>query len=324
MSLSDQIALYIAIFTGLAAIATVAGFIYAWVQYLRDQRQQRAAQTREALQAIVEDCSQFLRPLSEQYPYPILHTATAITKEFCSRMGKKPQGEDVQALLHNKELLLSICVEGWINSTQIFRMLGIVEELERKATSHYLRGKLLLMCDASFLLAGLVAQICSPKSFYDMLIDLELQKSPQDQVEDMLNSLTVKLQQRICKEFNDHYKDIITLSLHFIQTAAGAFINLTDTDLLDLAKAKEKHPQLSTPVDPHDKSEQVALLHKHFEWVKMLLDDLNPDASKPDGRENKSIREQDYTVLCNLMNLMKEGWDKVFQAPYAKQTAIMS
>src|SRR5260370_4586208 len=236
-------------------------------------------------------------------------------------MRNKPQGEDVQAVLHNKELLLSMCVEGWVNSTQILRMLGIVEELERKATSHYLRGKLLLMCDASFLLAGIVAQICSPKSFYDMLIDLEFQKSPQDQVEDILNSLTVKLQQRICQEFNDHYKDTITLTLHFIQTAAGAFINLTDTDLLDLAKAKEKHPELSTSVD-HNKSEQVALLYKHFEWVKMLLDDLNPDDCIPDGRECKGIRKQDYIVLCTLMNSMKEGWDKVFKAPYANQTAM--
>src|SRR5258708_29462187 len=102
-----------------------------------------------------------------------------------------------------KKLLLSICVEGWINSTQIFRMLGIVEELERKATSHYLRGKLLLMCDASFLLAGLVAQIYSPESFYDMLIDLKFQANPQDQVKDWLNSITDKLETYVCQEFND-------------------------------------------------------------------------------------------------------------------------
>ena len=221
-----------------------------------------------------------------------------------------------------KKLLLSICVEGWINSTQIFRMLGIVEELERKATSHYLRGKLLLMCDASFLLAGLVAQICSPESFYDMLIDLKFQTSPQDQVEDVLNSLTVKLQQCICQEFNDRCKDIITLSLHFIQTAAGAFINLTDIDLLDLAKATETHPPLSPPTDPHNKSEQVDLLYKHFEWMKMLLDELNPETSKPRGREKRSINKPDYTVLCDLMNSMKEGWGKVFKAPDANQTAI--
>ncbi len=83
--------------------AALATFIWIWRQYLSDQRQQRAAQTREALQAIVEDCSQFLRPLSEQYPYPILHTATAITKEFCSRMRKEPRGKDVLALLDNKK-----------------------------------------------------------------------------------------------------------------------------------------------------------------------------------------------------------------------------
>lgn len=90
MLLADQIALYSTIF---AAFATIAGFIYTWRQYLSNQRQQQAAQTREVLQAIVRNCSQFLRPLSEQFPYPILHTATAITKEFCSRMKDDPRGD---------------------------------------------------------------------------------------------------------------------------------------------------------------------------------------------------------------------------------------
>ena len=71
-----------------------------------------------------------------------------------------------------------------------------------------------------------------------------------------------------------------------------------------------------------NKSEQVASLYKHFEWVKMLLDDLDPDACMPDGREYKGIRKQDYIVLCTLMNSMKAEWDKIFKAPYTNQTAI--
>src|SRR5260370_37408164 len=102
MLTSDWISAFGSLFTGIAAIAAAL----TWLQYRRDQHRQRAAQTREALQAIIGDCSQFLRPLSEQYPYPILHTATAITKEFCSRMRRDPRGEDVQALLCDKELLL--------------------------------------------------------------------------------------------------------------------------------------------------------------------------------------------------------------------------
>ncbi len=316
MSTSDLITAIGALFTGGAMVAAIATFFWTWHQYQTDQSQQRAAQTREILQAISGNCSRFLRPLNEQYTYPILHTATAITKEFCSRMRSDSQGQDVQTLLCNKDLLLSICVEGWVNSTQMFRMLDIAEDLERKATSHYLRGKLLIMCDASFLLAGLVALVCSPQSFYDMLIGLELQSSPQDKVEDVLNTLTVKLQTHLCKEFNDHYKDIIRLSLHFIQAAATAFIDLSDTQLLDLAKAEEKHTQPSTPTDPTNQSEQIALLSRHFDWVKMLLGDLNPD-----GRDNKSIRRNDYTVLYELTKSIDTAWTNLFKASHAKHIA---
>src|SRR5947207_2791112 len=101
-------------------IATITLFVSV-VRIRLDQLQQRAAQTREVLQMIIGDCGQFLHPLSEASPYPILHTATAISKEFWSRLNKnisrEPKGKDVQALLDDKDLLLSICVEGWVSST---------------------------------------------------------------------------------------------------------------------------------------------------------------------------------------------------------------
>src|SRR5215467_13973662 len=148
------------------AAFTIAVTVY---QYLKDQRQQRAAQTREVLQEIIGDCGQFLHPLSKDAPYPILHTSAAIMKEFRSNLGESCResckAQDVLEKLHNCDLLLSICVEEWVSSTEILRMMNIVEELERKASSHYLRGNLLLICQASFLLTGVVAQVCSPTTF---------------------------------------------------------------------------------------------------------------------------------------------------------------
>jgi hypothetical protein len=316
---SDWIAAIGAVFTGGSMVAAIFTFLWTWKQYLRDQRQQRAAQTREVLQAIIGDCSRFLRPLSEQYPYPILHTATAITKEFCSRMGENPRGKDVQMLLRNKELLLSICVEGWINSTQIFRMLGIAEDLEHKAASHYLRGKLLLICNASFFLAGLVALVCSPESFYDMLRDLKNQSSAEDEAEDALNAITVTLQQRICKEFDDNYRKTIQQSLDFIQTAANAFISLSDERLVNFAQAEEqhKHAPLSSSTDAMSKSDQETLLREHLEWMKMLLNDLNPD-----GRGENSIDKNDYTCLRELIDSIEERWNTKTGITHAKQAAI--
>src|SRR5258708_31498996 len=101
-------------------------------------------------------------------------------------MGVNPRGKDVQMLLRNKELLLSICVEGWVNSTQIFRMLGIAEDLEYKASSHYLRRKLLLICNTSFFLAGFFALLCSPESFYHMLHHLKNQSTSKHEASDAL------------------------------------------------------------------------------------------------------------------------------------------
>src|SRR5947209_19134647 len=84
-------------------------------QYQEDQRLQRAAQTRADLKEIFGDCNRFAYPLNQNYPYPILHTATAISKEFRSRIEASPKPEDILRLFRsrNKELLTSIGVEGW-------------------------------------------------------------------------------------------------------------------------------------------------------------------------------------------------------------------
>src|SRR5215471_11945829 len=68
-------------------------------QYRHDQFRQRVAQTREDLQAIIGDCNRFLRPLSQSYHYHIVHAATAIAREFRSRIGKSAGWEDALALL---------------------------------------------------------------------------------------------------------------------------------------------------------------------------------------------------------------------------------
>src|SRR5574340_700926 len=118
MSLTDKIAALGATATALTFLIAAITFWWTWRRYRNDQLQQRAAQTREDLQAIIRGCNLFLHPLNQKNPYPILHTATAITKEFCSRMGASPRREDVLGLFSNKKLLLSICVEGWISSEQ--------------------------------------------------------------------------------------------------------------------------------------------------------------------------------------------------------------
>src|SRR5260370_17675532 len=131
-------------------------------------------------------------------------------------MGAMPQREDVMVLFSNKKRLLSICVEGWISSTQILHMMDIVEKVEQKASSHNLQGKLVLIREASFLLAGLVAEICSPESFYTILCQLEPHSGENDEVEDILNTITVGLQQGICKIFSHKYKNKINHTLSFI------------------------------------------------------------------------------------------------------------
>jgi len=276
-------------------IALIAFWWNLW-QYHRDQLQQRAAQTREELQTIVGDCNRFLRPLGQESPYPILHTAAAITKEFCTRLGPSPQGEDVQVLLNNEKLLLSICVEGWIGSSQVRHMVDLAEEVEHKASSHNLQGKLLLICHATFLLAGLVAKVCSPETFYKVLCEVKPHSKTNAKVEDILNAITVDLQQRICDRFDDKDegisdKDAIQRSLYFIQTVAGMFINLEDGDLMRLAKERWKfRPFYSGPAPIQEKIEQASSLPVRFKQVMCRLDDLKGD-----------FDPSDYTDLLNLI-----------------------
>lgn len=197
----------------LIALGTLIATVYQYNQNQiqqkaarnKEQIQREAAQTREDLQAIIGDCNQFLRPLSQDIPYPVLHTVTAIIQQFCKRIYKFPLEERVkavEALLKNKDLLLSICVEGWIKSSQVLHMIDMAEKLEHKAFSHNLQGKLLFISHTSFLLAGIVGEICSPITFYNMLTlkrdeilhELDERRSSKDETMDTLDIVAVLLQ----------------------------------------------------------------------------------------------------------------------------------
>ena len=90
MTVTDMITAIGSISTAGAMFITLIALAISLYQYRKGQIEQQAAQTREDLQAIIGDCGLFLRPLSQSQPYPIFHTVTAITKEFCSRHGGVP------------------------------------------------------------------------------------------------------------------------------------------------------------------------------------------------------------------------------------------
>ncbi len=306
MSLTDKIAALGATATALTFLIAAITFWWTWRRYRSDQLQQRAAQTREDLQAIIRGCNLFLHPLNQKNPYPILHTATAITKEFCSHMGASPRREDVLGLFSNKKLLLSICVEGWISSEQILHMMDIVEKVEYKASSHNLQGKLGLIREASLLLSGLVAEVCSPESFYTILCQLEPRNSSKNEIEDILNTITIELQHKVCKTFNDNYKDKIERSLYFIQTAANMFIGLNAQQLRRLAETQDAHAGQSIGTNLNKKIEDPIVKIKkegsplgHYKKVKKFLDELEQD-----------IGDQDYQQLCDLIVPLKALCEK--------------
>lgn len=289
-------------------------FFVTWWRYRLDQQQQRAAQTRQDLQAIIGDCNRFLRPLSQDPPYPILYTATNISKEFCSRMGESPHREDVLALLTSEDLLRSICVEGWISSTQILHMMDIVEEVERKASSHNLQGKLLLICDASFLLADIVASICSPESFYKMLSalvpyeiisELTLQGNRKEEVEDVLNTITVDLQQSICKKFDKEFKETIRQCLYLIQIAASAYMNLKDRSLVRLSKVRDIHS--SGKANSSRNLDATINKIRHNSSMSMRVVKVKEQLEKL----RRDINWDEYTDLCNLITAIKADCERL-------------
>ncbi len=284
------------------AVASIT-FVSTVIQNRIDQTQQTAAQTREDLQAIIGESGRFLHPLIQESPYPILYTAATVIKEFCGRMGKSPTGNNVCTLLQDEDLLRSICVEGWIASTQIIHLMDMVEELERKASSHYLRGKLLLICHASFLLAGIVAKGCSPTYFYNTLRKLKPDSCQNDEVEVVLNKVTVELQNEICRKFDHKYKEPIVLCLSFIQKASRSFMKLPDRKLVHLAKRPEVLLQDSSETDTYKKTtdpilqiEQETSLLNRLEQVKYVLHCLEGE-----------IDSHEYRVLCNLIDSLKDA-----------------
>jgi hypothetical protein len=300
------------VITAMGVVIATLTIIVSVGLYRLDQRQQRAALTREGLEAIIGACGQFLHPLSEDAPYPILHTAATITKEFCSRLGESPKGRDVQTLLINKKVLLSICVEGWIRSTQINHMMDIVENLERNASSHNLRGKLLLICQASFLLAGIVAKICSPESFYDILKKLEPDCCKNQDAEVILNQMTAELQDGVCQEFNKNYKATIKQCLYFIQIASSALIQLNDRKLVHLSKEREMQELYPVEIDPSkdenlmQKIEQESTLLSRLSQVKKMLKTLENDIDQGKYQILQGLIEH-MQIACKALEIMPQS-----------------
>ncbi len=260
-------------------------------------------------------------------------------------MGQSPEPEDVHRLLENKELLRSICVDGWISSEQILRMMDIVEKLERKASSRNLQGRLLLIREAPLLLAGIVAEICSHESFYTMLCQLELESNCEDEVADILNTITIELQLGICKIFKEKYKGKIERSLYFIQKAANMFIDLTDQQLKHLSETEEDHAHFlqkaanmfiglkariqrylvrtqevqSTEIDPYVMSEDpmIKIKHEgsplsHFKKVKKILEEVRQD-----------LGESNYLKLRQLIEPLKTMCEQLEELPDNVQEELM-
>ena len=277
-----------------AAFTIVVTVILNW----RDRKQQEAAQTREVLQEVIGICNQFLHVFIQDAPYPIIHTTATISKEFHSRMSKFKK-EEVLELQGNKGLLRSICVEGWVTSSQILHMMDMVEELEHKAASHSLRGELLLICSASFLLAGIVAKTCSPESFYCILSQLNLDVCQSDDIQDIMNKLTVDLQDGVSDRFNCDYKNPIKHCLYFIQIAAGAFLQLEDKKLVRFAKVPEgvvKRATLEESKCP------TADLKQHISWIEQPVSLANRLSQME--KKLKTLKN-DICEYNNLSDLIK-------------------
>ncbi len=294
------------IITVIGVVIALFAVIVTLVLYNLDKRQQWADQARADLQAIIGVCGRFLHALSGDVPYPIFHTATTITKEFCSHLSESPTGKDVLALLQDEDLLFAICVEGWLSSNQVMHLMDLVEELERIASSHYLRGKLLLTSQASFLLTSILAKVCSPKSFFSILRQLTPESCRDDDVKVFLDETTIELQNSICKTFKDNYKDTIDLCLHFIQIVSSTFLVLPELQLVNLAKAREFHHPYSIVVPAADSDkleanemiqhlnsaiEQETSLLNRIQWVKIVLKDLE-----------YGINGEEYMKLVNLID----------------------
>ena len=182
-----------------------------------------------------------------------------------------------------------------------------------------------------------MAEICSHESFYTMLCQLKLESNCEEEVVDILNTITVELQLGICKMFNEKYKNKIERSLYFIQKAANMFIDLTDQQLEHLSETEEEHAHFiqaagnmfmrlkaqiqrflvrtqevqSTEIDPYVMSEDpmIKIKHEgsplnHFKKVKKLLDDVRQD-----------IGDSNYHKLHMLIEPLKTMCEQLEKLP---------
>ena len=231
-----------AVGTAIAAIVALLQLRHAVATYRSNLDRQAAARIRGVVEKLRTDVHKLFVLVNDDVPSLI--GASAIAKEFESRLGPSPTAEMFWNRLENPAFLHSVVVEGWESADQVSQFRETVEEVQRTRDQlqtlpllQHAAELLVIICrhsSSSFSLSRQTLRKSTLHNFFEPYME----RSNVTDLVDRLNTYFVGQTHNFAGE-----KDSIVDTIEFLYQASEEVLALPDNELFRLTR--KKSPGLS-------------------------------------------------------------------------------
>ncbi|MCP4368127.1 MAG: hypothetical protein GY797_08495 [Deltaproteobacteria bacterium] len=253
----------------IGAFGTMASAIVATSTYISATRRKNKAQTvheasliRQNLQGIVNEIKSIEVQMIEGIS--LFAATVSIVDEIKDKLGNTATAEEIKSVLHDDQLMLSACVNGWHKSKaskEISNNIALLRIQSAKFTGGYK-----VIGNIIDLFRAIASDGYSPLNFHRILqahqtSDVFMDRVPLDKgVTTFSNAITVSLQTNSATYFASRYMKAIEEISEFLGELTNSIAELNDADLINIERKR-----LSTRAVGATRTNEIRQLVRAFE-----------------------------------------------------------
>lgn len=231
-----------AIGTTLSAIIAVVTYVKATKISLRAAETEKALRIRERLQGIVVEIQKLQVEL--QQGTALISAVAAVAHEIEARLSPVTSKQEIEEVLSNDPLLLSVSITGWHKSRAGVEVSERITRIELDVSQ--VTGRLTVFNELVELLAAAINNSCSPLILYKILtsrqqIDaLHFDLSSDQRTKRLIDQVVVALQSNATAYYLSAYDKAVKTIRQFIETLVIALCALPNEQLVTAAEVSPK------------------------------------------------------------------------------------
>lgn len=223
--------------TAISVIIVVLTYINATIRVRNKDLQEKAISIRSNLQKIIKDVQEVQTKMNEGIP--ILIAASELSKKFEEILPSHPTLEDLNKVLENDKILLSVSISSWYRNDYCSDISKSISNL--RFQSSILTGGFLLFSEAVDLMSSIATDGYSPLNFYRILThykDFYEINFSNSEIRPFLNELVINLQSNASAYYLARYDKALKEIRKFIEEIGETLISLSDKELYSIPSMK--------------------------------------------------------------------------------------